>query len=123
MNRFVPSNVRLRRASIAIWDIAAWFLATLVLTGARYDFILESVQWASLLYPITAGVLTVVVGYGFGLYRGHFKVGSFYEAFQLATTVVSISLLLAVAFLLWRCWNSGCSPQRTDAVGGRLRLV
>lgn len=66
MNRFVPSNVRLRRASIAIWDIAAWFLAT---------------------------------------------------------TVMTISLLLAVAFLLWRCWNSGCSPQRTDAVGGRLRLV
>jgi len=41
------------------------------------------------------------VGYGVGLYRGHFKVGSFYEALQLATTVVSISLLLAVSFLLW----------------------
>ena len=102
MNRFVPSNIRMCRASIAIWDIAAWFLATLILTGARYDFILESVQWrASLFYPITASVFTVVVGYGFGLYRGHFKVGSFYEAFQLATTVLAVSLLLAVSFLLW----------------------
>ena len=48
--------------------MAAWFLATLALTGARHDFVLESVQWqATLLYPIAAGVLMVVVGYGVGL--------------------------------------------------------
>jgi len=102
VNWFVPSDARVRRASVAIWDMAAWFLATLALTGARYDFILQSVQWrATLMYPIAAGVLMAVVGYGFGLYRGHFKVGSFYEAFQLATTVLAVSLLLAVSFLLW----------------------
>ncbi|NCD16926.1 MAG: polysaccharide biosynthesis protein [Actinobacteria bacterium] len=102
MNWLMSSDARMRRASVAIWDTAAWFFATLALAGARYDFILESVQWhAALMYPIAAGVLMIVTGYGFGLYRGHYKVGSFYEAFQLATTAVSVALLLAVPFLFF----------------------
>ncbi len=102
MNWGSMSPINLRRASAALWDAAAFFLATLALAGARYDFDLDLVQWAAALhYPVMASALMILVGYSVGLYRGHFRIGSFQEAFRLAFTVAAITLFLAVMFILY----------------------
>ena len=102
MNWGPLSPINLRRASAALWDAAAFFLATLALAGARYDFDLDLVQWeAALYYPVIASALMILVGYSVGLYRGHFRVGSFQEAFRLAFTVATITLFLAVMFVFF----------------------
>jgi len=99
---FGLSNVQILRASVAAWDVAAWFLATLALVGARYDFSLARIYWQSaLFYAVSASVLTLIGGVVLGLYRGHFRLGSFHEAFRLATMVITIGLVLLVPFVLW----------------------
>ncbi len=87
--------------SIAAWDVGVWFLATLALIGARFDFSLGDQSWqAALLYASSAGALQVGFGFFSGLYRGHYKVGSFYEAYRLATTVAMVALVLLMGFSL-----------------------
>src|SRR5665648_477869 len=94
-----PSQVTLRRAAAALWDVTCWFAATVALAGARYDFALDRVQWElSLIYPVAASASMLALGYTVGLYRGHFRVGSFQEAFRLAFTGAVITLFLAVMF-------------------------
>ncbi len=38
LRKYLPSDARVRRMSIAAWDVGVWFLATLALIGARFDF-------------------------------------------------------------------------------------
>ncbi len=101
MRKYLPSDARVRRMSIAAWDVGVWFLATLALIGARFDFSLGDQSWqAALLYASSAGALQVGFGFFSGLYRGHYKVGSFYEAYRLATTVAMVALVLLMGFSL-----------------------
>lgn len=93
-------RLNVRRASVASYDVAAWFVATLGLAGARYDFALNRVQWeSSLHYALWASLLTVALGYSSGLYRGHYRVGSFQEAARLATAVVTVTLIIGIGFI------------------------
>ncbi len=96
-----PALINARRASVALFDVGAWFLATFGLAGARYDFALNRVQWeSSIHYATWASLLMLALGYSQGLYRGHFRLGSFHEAFRLATSVVFVTLLVGVGFVL-----------------------
>jgi len=95
------AQVNLWRVSVGVLDVAAWFLATLALAGARYDFSLQLVQWqAAFSYSAWASLAMVALGFSMGLYRGHFRVGSFQEAFRLGTAVLIVALVVGVAFLL-----------------------
>lgn len=69
--RFASLNavrINARRLSVALYDVAAWFIATLALTGARYDFSLDGVQWeATLRYATWSSLVMVALGYSLGL--------------------------------------------------------
>lgn len=101
LSRFAAARINARRLSAALYDVAAWFLATLALAGARYDFSLAGMQWeAAFRYAIVSSLAMLGVGFSMGLYRGHFRMGSFQEAFRLATAVLAITLVVGVAFLI-----------------------
>ncbi|HSN43175.1 MAG TPA: nucleoside-diphosphate sugar epimerase/dehydratase [Propionibacteriaceae bacterium] len=86
---------------LAAWDVAAWFVATLALAAARYDFSLSAVQWtAALLYPATIGVAQVMGGWALRLYRGHSPVGSFEEVTVLAGLVAAIGVVGGLFFVV-----------------------
>ena len=73
-------GVRMGRAVLLITDIACWFVATLFMVVARYDFHLSSGQFGfALALPILAGALQALVGLGLKLYSGAARVGSFNE--------------------------------------------
>ncbi len=38
LRKYLPSDARVRRMSMVAWDVGVWFLATLALIGARFDF-------------------------------------------------------------------------------------
>jgi len=96
-----PFAINLKRVATALWDVLAWLGATLALTGARWDFNLSEVRWtATFWYALMASVLMVVLGYVLGLYRGHYRVGSFQEAFRLGVTVAAVTVISAVLFIL-----------------------
>lgn len=94
------TRVRAKRSLIALWDLAAWFVATFVLAAARYDFSLTSVQWtAVLLYPVVAGALHVIAGWFLKLYSGHSRIGSFQEASSLLVLVLAVGLVTGIVFM------------------------
>ncbi|MGA4669590.1 aminotransferase class I/II-fold pyridoxal phosphate-dependent enzyme [Propionibacteriaceae bacterium Y1923] len=85
---------------MALWDLAAWPAATLVLAAARYDFHLNSIQWTGLaIYPLAAMILQVLSAWWLRLYRGRARVGSFQEATILVVVVIGIGLILGSVFL------------------------
>ncbi|SDE70536.1 polysaccharide biosynthesis protein [Auraticoccus monumenti] len=94
-------DVVLRRAVLALFDATCWFIATVALVGARYDFAINEVQWgAVLVYAATVMLLQVAGGAALQLYRGRFPIGSFDEALHLGALVLAIALVVGMAFLL-----------------------
>jgi FlaA1/EpsC-like NDP-sugar epimerase len=92
----------IRRAGLAVMDLASWAVAVAVIVGVRLDFTITDVQWTSIVrYGLTAGVLMVLIGYTTKFYRGRFLVGSFDEALGLALHigVVAVLALLAAPLL------------------------
>jgi len=105
--------VRLVRALFAGWDVACWFVATLLLVGTRYDFDLNRVQWSyALAYPTAAATLQLVGGVTYRLYRGAASIGSFHEARLLGLLVTAVSVIVSGAFL----WESGDDSPRGIAI-------
>jgi len=90
-----------RRAGLAVLDVASWTMALALVTGIRYNFAVTDIQWSSIVdYWITVCVLVVVIGYLTKFYRGRFLVGSFDEALGLALhtlVVATIALILVPA--------------------------
>ena len=100
MTSLIRTNVRAQRCILAMWDVASWFIATLVLAAARYDFQLSAVQWqATLLYPFAVSAAQLTAAWWMKLYRGHSRVGSFEEASALTGLVMSISIVIGAFFL------------------------
>lgn len=96
------ARMAVRRLGVALHDFAMWFVATVAMTGARYDFALKRVQWeAALGYALAAAVLMLFLGYATGLYRGHFKWGSFTEAFRLGAAALAITISVGIAFIFF----------------------
>lgn len=94
-------DVSFRRAALALWDALCWFVATVALVGARYDFAINEVQWGAVMaYGVAVMLTQVIGGLVLQLYRGRFRVGSFDEALYLGALVVAITLVVGMAFLL-----------------------
>lgn len=101
MSVFIPRDVLFRRVALASWDAMCWFVATVALVGARYDFAINDVQWdAVLAYGLAVMLAQVVGGLVLQLYRGRFRIGSFDEALYLGLLVVAIAVLVGGAFLV-----------------------
>ena len=88
----------------ALADMAAWALALVVATVARWDFSLAPVYWRGLALSIlVAGLTQAVAGFFNGLYRGQRRYGSFDEVAVLAPatafTAVVLTLVVAAAGL------------------------
>ncbi|MDO5498152.1 MAG: nucleoside-diphosphate sugar epimerase/dehydratase [Propionibacteriaceae bacterium] len=96
----MAQHARFRRLTLAIWDVAAWFLATLALVAARWDFRLPEDIWRTvLLYAAAGGVGQLLIGWLSMAYRGRFRIGSFEEAAHLARTALVLWLGLSILFL------------------------
>lgn len=94
------ARMNARRLGVALYDVAVWFVATIAMTGARYDFALKRVQWeAALGYALWASLLMLALGYASGLYRGHFRWGSFTEAFRLGAAALVITIAVGLGFI------------------------
>ncbi len=84
---------------LAAWDVICWAIATVFVVGARYDFRVNDVQWASILaYLAVSIVLLVGIGYASKMYRGRFLVGSFEEAIGLSVLTLSVAVLTIPLF-------------------------
>jgi FlaA1/EpsC-like NDP-sugar epimerase len=85
----------------ALWDSAAWLMATLCLVVARYDFSLNGIQWAVVMaYGVTAAATQLLVGMMRHLYQGRHPVGSYSEAVHLSTIALVIGVVAGIAFSL-----------------------
>ncbi|SDB80382.1 NDP-sugar epimerase, includes UDP-GlcNAc-inverting 4,6-dehydratase FlaA1 and capsular polysaccharide biosynthesis protein EpsC [Raineyella antarctica] len=90
-----------RRLVLAGWDALAWLLSFAIFVTLRYDLILTQSQWQAVLnYTVSAIVLTLVCAYGFHLYMGRYRVGSFAEASALGVLVAPVSLSLGLVFVV-----------------------
>ena len=97
-----------RRAMVASWDALSWVMALVLFITIRYDFGLSDARWAAILgYVLAAIVLTVAGGYGFHLYMGRSRVGSFDEASSLALHVAVIAVALGVVVSLIPAFPNG----------------
>ena len=82
-------------------DVAAWVLALLIAVTLRYDLQLDRLDWISFLFIcVTAAVLQLVVGWAFGLYAGHFVLGSFHEIRALTIIDAIVGVVLGVVVIL-----------------------
>lgn len=94
---------RVRRATLAAWDVLCWAIATVVVVGARYDFHINDVQWTSVIqYFGASAVLLIVLGYVSKMYQGRFRVASFDEAIGLAGLTLSVAVLMVVFFVVFK---------------------
>jgi len=83
-------------------DAAAWTVALPLSIVLRYEFAVSPDDWG----PFSAGgvavavaaavLLQVMVGFGLGLYRGHWRFGSFDEVAHVARSAAVVTVLLAV---------------------------
>ncbi len=87
-------------AVMASWDMLCWCVATILVAGARYDFEMSQVQWASTArYLITSVGLLLLGGYILKMYRGRFHVASFEEMVGLATLVLGVATVTVLIFI------------------------
>ncbi len=90
-----------RRLAQALWDGLSWVVAVPLALVLRYDFEPPSRAIAiGLVAGVLAGVLHVVTGTVFHLYRGRYVVGSFDEVLGVVLTTVFIGVVGTVAALL-----------------------
>ena len=89
-----------RRIAVALWDVVSWAFAFVMFVTLRYDLRLSHRQWvASLSYAGAACLATVIAGFGFHLYLGRSRVGSFEEATSLGLWTLVQSVFLGLIFL------------------------
>lgn len=94
-------KARFRRIALAAWDVHCWFLATLAVVIARYDFQLSPQHWRVVItYAVVGACAQLIIGWITKAYRGRCKVGSFEESFYLARTTLALWLALSAGFLL-----------------------
>jgi FlaA1/EpsC-like NDP-sugar epimerase len=82
-------------SAIALWDAAAWLLATFLLALVRFEFDGMRVPWLTVAgYAISCAVLQLVSGAMTKVYRGRHIAGSYREALHLGTTVALIAIVV-----------------------------
>jgi FlaA1/EpsC-like NDP-sugar epimerase len=96
MTRSVSSRVRRALITWALqhrlrakvgFDALAWAFGVALATVIRYELALREVDWGSLLLVVLLAMpLQVAIGVASGLYRGHWRAGSFDEVGALAVT-------------------------------------
>lgn len=90
-----------RRALLALFDVACWGAATIMVIGARYDFVMSDIAWTSAgRYLLIVAVVSVSVGYLTKLYRGLYRVGSFEEAIGVAALFTFVGIFALAVTLL-----------------------
>jgi len=95
------SSVPTPLSPFALWDPAAWIMATVCLVVARYDFSLNGIQWAVVTaYAVTTACAQLLVGMLRHIYQGRHSVGSYSEAVHLSTIAVIIGVVAGVSFSL-----------------------
>ncbi len=96
-----PTKTRVTRATLATWDAFCWFLATIALVAARYDFSgLNQDHFRVILsYAVSAAALQLIIGLATKLYFGRHRLGSLDEATHLGFIVLGISSALALYFM------------------------
>lgn len=105
-----------------LFDGFAWTAALILAAVFRYEFILRHVYWPSLVtLSAIAVVLQFVVGRAAQLYRGRYRIGSFYEVRSLAITVLSVALLIGAPTLVFGARFA--IPRSTVLVALPLALV
>lgn len=93
-------NPGLRRAALAAWDVLCWALATALVVGIRYDFVINSQQaMSTLVYIGVSALLLVVGGYLVFLYRGRYRIASFDEALALTGLAAVVAVVTAFVFV------------------------
>lgn len=86
-------------------DGFAWIVATVFAFALRYEFIVPSNRWLSLLLmAVVACVLQFAIGWSLYLYRGRFTYGTFEEVRALAESVVATALLIGGPILVFGPW-------------------
>lgn len=82
-------------------DSATWLIAIIFAAVFRYEFAFQNVSWQPLiiLWAITT-VLQLVIGRMVYLYRGRFRVGTFFEVRALALTVGIVAFVTGLPILL-----------------------
>lgn len=98
---YSPSKTKATRASLAIWDVLSWLLATSALVAARYDFAKLSEYHTKLIfsYATIAVVLQLVIGLVSKLYFGRYRLASLDEAIHIGLVVLAIGVSLAIYYL------------------------
>jgi len=118
----VPSSPLVRRVTRALWDCASWVAATLIVVGARYDFVLTDVLWTSVVqYIVAACLLQVIAGTALMLYRGRYRIATFEESFGLALTVATVALMLGIGFVGFG--SAGTFPRATAVLTPPVALL
>ena len=106
----------------ALWDCLSWVVATLIVVGARYDFVLNDVLWSSVVSFIAfACVLQVLVGTVLMLYRGRYRIATFEESLGLALAVAIVGMLLIMGFVGF--WTPGTFPRATAVLTPPVALL
>ena len=108
---------------LAAWDVICWAIATVVVVGARYDFLVNDVQWTSILaYLAVSIVLLVGIGYASKMYRGRFLVGSFEEAIGLSVLTLSVAIL-TIPFFYYFEVEDGNLPRGISVLVPAVALI
>ncbi|WP_083942254.1 nucleoside-diphosphate sugar epimerase/dehydratase [Sanguibacter suarezii] len=108
---------------LAAWDVMSWAIATVVVVGARYDFLVNDVQWTSILaYLAVSVVLLVGIGYAAKMYRGRFLVGSFEEAIGLGVLTLSVAIL-TIPFFYYFEVEDGNLPRGISVLVPAFALI
>lgn len=95
------ARIRTRVGGQMIFDVFAWLASVLIAAASRYDFSLSIIDYTPLLVlTFFAGILQVVFGNLFHLYRGRFKIATFDELKALLMTTSCVALPLAIAVLV-----------------------
>jgi FlaA1/EpsC-like NDP-sugar epimerase len=82
-------------SAIALWDAAAWIVATFLLALARFEFDGMRVPWRTVAgYAISCAVLQLVSGAMTRVYRGRHIAGSYREAVHVGITVAVIAVIV-----------------------------
>lgn len=95
-------NLLVRTAALVIWDIAAWIVAGSVISGLRYSWNLQSIDWYGIvLYTVIALAVFLGIGFVTKLHVARFRIGSFEESIWLSSAVfISCAMSALVGLIL-----------------------
>lgn len=103
-------------------DVLAWTVALFLAVVMRFEFDLSKPKWSGLVIVVgIAAVAQSLAGYGFGLYVGRWRYGSFEEVAGLTRAVVIVTGALFVVDVV--TGRVHLIPLSATLIGGFIALV